>query len=189
MNKVRPASSGRDMILLDEDREIFERTARNIENRYQPQTFEERNLAQALHMTWWRLDRAVANEHNLYTLVEQQQLTNIDALFGEQDPPIRRALAQAAGCQANLRVFSQIGREIARLGRLLEQTRRELEALIEQRRNAESGADAENVTEQSQPAAPQAAQMPQFTGSLKEFKRKQWLRQQEKLHNRPMPTV
>jgi hypothetical protein len=39
------------------------------------------------------------------------------------------------------------------------------------------------VKEQSQPQPSSAQQMPNFTGSLKDFKRKQWLRQQEKLHS------
>ncbi len=183
LNKVRPASYGRDMILLDEEREAFERAACNLQNRYRPSTFEEIELVQILHITYWRLDRAIANEHNLYTLVEQQQLSTIDVLFGEQDPRVRRALAQSAGLQANMRIFDQLGRHIARLHRIIVQSRRDLEFRIARRQQSEQTAETEELTEQSQPAAAHPAKMPQFTGSLKEFKRKQWLRQQEKLHN------
>ena len=82
-----------------------------------------------------------------------------------------------------MRIFDQLSRHIARLHRLIGQTRRSLEFRITQRRQAEQTPVQEKVKEQSQPQPSSAQQMPNFTGSLKDFKRKQWLRQQEKLHS------
>lgn len=180
LNTIHHGLFGHGIVLPDESRDSFEHAVRILNSRYNPQNAEELELVQALQETWWRLESAIVNERNLHVLVEQQQLANIDALFGEQDEPTRRALAQSAGLQANIRIFDQLGRHIARLDRTIAAIRRELETRIANRLQI---AQLEKVTEQSQSAPQLAAQMPHFTGSLKEFKRKQWLKQQEKLHN------
>ena len=181
LNAIHHGLFAHDIVLPDESRDGFEQAAKILKSRYNPQNAEELELLQALQETWWRLERAIVNERNLHVLTEQQQLANVDALFGEQDEPARRALAQAAGFQANFRIFDQLGRHIARLDRMIASIRRELETRIAHRQAAE----LEKMTEQSQPDPQSAAQMPNFTGSLKDFKRKQWLRQQEKLHHTP----
>lgn len=185
LNAVHHGLYTHNLVLTETDRDAYEKASKTLVVRYNPQTDEELELVQTLHETAWRLDRAIVNERNLHILTEQQQLTNIDALFGELDEPIRRALAQAAGLQANMRIFDQLSRHISRLHRLIDQTRRTLEFRITQRRQAEQlpVRDQAKVTEQSQPKSASAAQMPNFTGSLKEFKRKQWLRQQDKLND------
>ncbi len=190
LNAVNHSAYTQPFVLTNDDRAAFEKALRGLETRYQPQTPEEIELVQTLHQTSCRLDSALANERNLHLLTTQQQMENIDKLFGEQEESVRRGLAQAAGLQANMRLFDQLSRHIGRLHRLMDQTRRWLDLRIGQRRQAEQAARAqqldelENMTEQSQPARAQNAaplpEMPKFTGSLKEFKRKQWLRQQEK---------
>jgi hypothetical protein len=185
LNAYKHGIYAHNLILADADREAFEHAAKNLEARYRPQTEEESELVKTLLETSWRLDHAVANERNLHILTEQQQLENIDALFGDQDESARRALAQAAGLQANFRIFDQLSRHIARLHRLIDQTRRTLEFRITQRRPATATKTSEQSHPPSGQALPTTSQMPHFTGSLKDFKRKQWLRQQEKRNHPP----
>ncbi len=190
LTAVKHGAYSHDLVLPNEDRDAYQLAGRSLAARYNPQTLEEIELVQTLNETGLRLNRAIVTERNLHTLTEQQQLKTIDELFGEQDEPARRALAQAAGLQANMRLFDQLSRHIARLQRTIDQTRRFLEFRISQRREAEQAANVEQlaelekITEQSQPVPAHSTStrpvMPHFTGSLKEFKRKQWLRQQEK---------
>ncbi len=181
LNAVKHGLYSQTLIVPAEDQAAFAADQEQLQAHYRPQTFEERELVQTLCLSRWRLCHISTMEHNLQRLTEEQQLPTIDELFGEQDELTRRALAQAAGRQANARLFDQLSRQEARIQRTIERTRRELAFHMSQRLQA---APEPELMKQSQPALPGTpAQMPHFTGSLAEFKRKQWIRQQARLNS------
>ena len=168
------------------EKAAYDHHAQLLEARYRPVGDIELELVQTLHEYRWRFACAIATEQNLRRLTEEQQLESVDQLVGEQDEDSRRALAQAAAFQANAHLFDQLSRHMSRLERTMDRTQRELVFVITRRVEQEH---RRKMTEQSQRARAEAPEstlgMPEFTGSLKDFKRKQWLKQQEKLQKGP----
>ncbi len=194
LNAVKHGMYSQTVLIPTEHQAAFEQDRTVLQARYRPETIEEHEFVQTILECRWRLSQAFNTELNLQRLAEEQQLASIDELFGEQDETVRRALAQAAGFQANARIFDQIRRHQARMQRTIDRSASELYLLISARLERARASEAlkpraVHATEQSHPdaseSAPHAPQMPEFTGSLKEFKRKQWLRQQQKLNNSP----
>ena len=186
LNAIKHGLYSQTLLVPESDKAAYERDAQLLDGRYHPVGDIELELVQTLHEYRWRFSCAITAEQNLRRLTEEQQLESINQLFGEQDEETRRALAQAAGLQANARLFDQLSRHLSRLERAMERTQRELVFVITRRMEQ---AQRKKLAEQSQPARSESTvnveQMPAFTGSLKEFKRKQWLRQQEKRSHSP----
>ncbi len=184
LNALKHGLYSQTILVPDAEKAAYERDAQLLEARYRPVDAVERELVQVLHECRWRFSCAITAEHNLRRLTEEQQLESVDQLFGEQEEESRRALAQAAAFQANARLFDQLSRHLSRLEKIMDRTQRELVALISRRVEQAQHGKLLEQSQRARAAAPQSvAQMPEFTGSLKEFKRKQWLRQQEKRNN------
>ncbi len=184
MNALKHGLYSQALIVHPHEQEAYDQDFKTLEARYRPINEQEAELVQSLHEYRWRFNCSVTLERNLHRLTEEDQLEAIDERFGEQDEEIRRALAQAAGYRANTRMFDQLSRLQARLERILDRTYHELSFVIANRplkRPVVKATEQSQTTWPSSPAVP--AEMPEFTGSLKEFKRKQWLRQQEKRNN------
>jgi hypothetical protein len=184
LNALKHGLYSKTILVPDAEKAAYEHDAELLVARYHPVGDIEIELVQTLHEYRWRFSCAVATEQNLRRLTEDQQLESIDQRFGEQDEDSRRALAQAAAFQANSRLFDQLSRHISRLEKMIDRTQRELVFVITRRAEQEHRRTMTEQSQRTRAEAPESSpQMPEFTGSLKDFKRKQWLRQQEKRNN------
>ena len=188
LSTVLSYATSQAVLLPHEDQAAYSASAANYLEAYRPETPGELDLVHSLHQTRWRIERLIAVEHGLIALGLTQSLPSIDARFGDLDGITRQALAQAEGFVTNARTIEQLNRQESRLERHYQRMRIELEQLIASRNSA---SNTEEIAEPPAAPATPATQaglvpskklepMPQFSGPMKDIKRKQWLRRQLK---------
>jgi hypothetical protein len=186
-NALKSGLFARTVVLPGEQQSDYETLGTHLTGQYRPQSDPERELVITVQNTTWRLNRAVELEFGLYAISTQQQMESIEAQFGDQTPEARRAIAQAAGYLANARAFDQLNRQEGRLQRLLDRTKRELNALIASRVPPPEPAKQAEAPPAAPPAQPTAQpqngfvprkypkHMPTFTGPNAKTYRSMWL--------------
>lgn len=184
LTAIQSYLNAQSILMPSEDEAAYQALAANYLDAYRPETPGEFDLVHTLHQTRWRIERYVALEHNLIAIGAARSLKFVEENFEAADDLTRRTLAQTEGFLANARAIAQVNRQEARLERSYSRLRVELEQLIALR-----NPEAESETQQT-PATPAPAPgfvppksiepMPNFTGPMKDIKRKQWLRRQLK---------
>ncbi len=196
MNALKHGIFAAEVVLPGEDPKAFEQLIESYSLRFHAETIEELSVVQDIVSARWRARRISARETALTILTTEQQRVAVEKMFGAQDESID-SLAQAAGLQANARLFNQLWLAEARLFRRAELAETKLLNLVKFR-HARSLIEASDATESSdvpqievtdpptpadsgfvpplspEPAVP--AGMPHFTGALKKEKQRQWLR-------------
>jgi hypothetical protein len=91
-NALKTGLTGRTVLLPGEDAAAYQEHVARFHKTYNPQTPAERNLAQTIADTEWRLLRIPSLESGIYAL----GLCHFADLFADEpDPDVRRALIQA----------------------------------------------------------------------------------------------
>jgi hypothetical protein len=202
MNALKHGIFAAEIVLPGEDPLAFEQLTESYARRFHAETSEELSVVQDIVSARWRARRISARETSLTLLTTEQQRAAVEKMFGAEDDRVT-ALAQAAGFQANGRLFNQLWLAEARLFRRADLAETKLLNLVKFRQArsllAQSDIAAVEVpvpiarqaapppTAPTVPAAsgfvpplssPAAfpAAMPNFTGPLKKEKRRQWLR-------------
>lgn len=131
------------VLLPHEDPQLYAALGESLAATFQPETDEETDLLQSIVDNRWRVRRLVEMETNLVTLTTFQQIETIHSTYAAgyeaAHPGLKMpeatvaAIAQAAGFQANARLFEQLSRQQGRLNRAIEKSTRDLRQLIANR--------------------------------------------------------
>jgi hypothetical protein len=193
MNAVKHGIFSAEVPLPGEDPAIFESLSAEYARDFHAATEQELSLVQEIVACRWRMQRIVAREAALTILTTEQQRATVEKMFDADDDTIT-SLAQAAGFQANARLFNQLSIAEARLYRRADLAGKKLSELVHNRRMSALIQPVQLPVEPAaQPAAPPIAvpsgfvpphspepafpsNMPVFTGPLKKENRRQWLR-------------
>jgi hypothetical protein len=187
MNAVKHGLFSAEVLLPGEDPAIFESLRTEYTNDFHAETSQELALVQEIVACYWRIQHIVARETALTILTAEQQRAVVENMF-EADDDTLTALAQAAGFQANARLFNQLSTAEARLHRRAALAENQLTGLVQTRRMSAVIQPVEVPMESTTPPSPSGfvpphsselkfpSDMPVFTGPLQKEKRRQWLR-------------
>jgi hypothetical protein len=193
MNAVKHGLFSAEVLLPGEDAALFELLSAQTARDLHAETDQELSLVQEIVACRWRMRRVVARETALTLLTTEQQRAIVEKMFEAQfdaEADTITSLAEAAGFQANARLFSQLATAEARLyrradlaGKILTElvrTRRMIALLqLEQVPNQPAAQPIATPSGFVPPPSPESAfpsDMPNFTGPLKKENRRQWLR-------------
>ncbi len=183
LNALKHGIYSKDPVLESEDHTAYHQLGLHLAAQYRPATPEAVILVRRIQEAQWRLDRAFGQENALLQVVADQHHEEIEARF-DAEPALIDALAQAAGMQANARLFGQCYRNESRLQRIIDASIRRLAEITVARPLADHAptpaartSTSETGFVPSNPANPDfPKEMPAFTGPLAREKRRQWLR-------------
>lgn len=113
LNAVKTGLTGRTVLLPGDDVALYEAHIAEFVNRHQPSTDEERNLAQSLADTEWRLQRIPALEFAIYALGRLE----FSELFPNEDQLVRNQLIEAKVFLVYQRQLSNLSIQETRLRR------------------------------------------------------------------------
>jgi hypothetical protein len=205
MNALKHGMFAGEVVLPGEDPQAFQQLTDSYARECRAETSEELSIVHDIVSARWRARRISARETALTILTTEQQRAAVEKMFDADDGSIT-ALAQAAGLQANARLFNQLWLAEARLFRRAELAETKLLALVKfrQTRSLLEQSDVQEIelpaliAQQAAPPRPPPAAaaptdsgfvpplssptafpagMPKFTGPLKKEKLRQWLRQ------------
>jgi hypothetical protein len=206
MNALKHGLFAAEAVLPGEDCEAFKSLVHDYARGHNAETSEELAIAEGIVSARWRAHRLKARETALTALSTEQHRPAVEKLFQAQfeaDHDAITPLAEAAGLQANARLFHQLWLAEARLYRRAELAEEKLTSLVHFRHVRallDSESDIPDVTEEMDrptrapvpeaaaapadsgfvpPLSPKPAfppDMPHFTGPLQKEKRRQWLR-------------
>ncbi|MGA8026817.1 MAG: hypothetical protein WB992_06695 [Bryobacteraceae bacterium] len=111
LNAVKTGLTGRTVLLPGDDAALYEAHIAEFMKRLQPLTDEERNLAQSLADTEWRLLRIPALEFGIYALGRLE----FAELFPNEDPTVRNQLIEAKVLLVYQRPLSNLSLQETRL--------------------------------------------------------------------------
>jgi hypothetical protein len=187
LNALKHGIYSKDPVLESEDHAAYNQLGLHLAAQYRPATPEAVILVRRIQEAQWRLDRVFGQENALLQVVADQHHEQIEARF-DAEPAIIDALAQAAGMQANARLFGQCYRNENRLQRIIDASARRLAEITTSRPHTDQPPPPANKTA-PEPAKSQPGfvpsnppnpdfpqQLPAFTGPLAREKRRQWLR-------------
>ncbi len=188
MNAVKHGLFSAEVLLPGEDPALFESLRTEYAKSFHAETEQELSLVQEIVACRHRIHRIIGREAALTILTTEQQRAAVDKMFDADDETIT-ALAEAAGFQANARLFNQLSIAEARLYRRAELSAKQLTELVRVRRMSALIQPEQPVQRATQPAAVPSgfvpphspeptfpSNMPNFTGPLKKENRRQWLR-------------
>ena len=202
LNALKHGCFSHSVVLPTEDHSLYRALTQSLIDHYRPHTDHEHSLVQTLADTQWRRNRVQALDHNLLTLATLQELEEVREIYGRErnldgSDSVLDSLAQAQAFQKNLKAFTQLQRQEARLDRLYVRTEKELRQLQDARLAAPTLKPSPTKPVESTPAPangfvpsvsksapspePQAPtktpRMPKWTGRKAARKRAAWLEQ------------
>jgi hypothetical protein len=132
MNAVKHNLSGQNLILLETERVAYNRMASSMLNDLNPRSEPERQIAQKIIDTNFRLNRLTAIESNMFSfgLLENETGT-------EHDDQIETMAAQTRAWIERANSFDLLGRYETRLSRQLRKYQEEFERLQSERKKQE----------------------------------------------------
>jgi len=132
MNAVKHNLSGQNLILLDTETTAYNRMATSMLNDLNPKSEPERQIAQKIIDTNFRLNRLTAIENNLFNFGLVQNELDTD-----HDDRLETMAAQTRAWTERAGAFDTLGRYEARLSRQLLKYQEEFERLQAERRKQE----------------------------------------------------
>jgi hypothetical protein len=131
-NAVKHNLSGQNLILLESERVAYNRMATSMLNDLNPKTEPERQIAQKIIDTNFRLNRLTAIESNMFSFGLLENETD-----NEHDDQIETMAAQTRAWIERANSFDLLGRYETRLSRQLLKYQAELERLQAERKKQE----------------------------------------------------
>jgi hypothetical protein len=127
LNAVKTGLTGRTVLLPGDDAALYEAHVSQFMQRFQPAGDEERNAAQSLADTEWRLQRIPALEMGIYAIGRLE----FAELFPQEDETVRKHLIEAKVFLAYQRQLNNLSVQEARLRRQREKDTAALRELQE----------------------------------------------------------
>jgi len=131
-NALRHGLTGRIVVLPTEDMEVYKAFSRELVDSLNPETPMERQLAQTIADTQWRLNRARTYEDGMIALGHSEEAGNFDAA----SPEIHSALTAAKVFRDNSKAFVNLSLYEQRLSRQQKEAFRQLRELQAERKAA-----------------------------------------------------
>jgi hypothetical protein len=190
-NALKHGIYSKSVLLPGEDPAEFAELEQVLRERFNPGAEYGNKLLDLLIAAEWRYRRLLSMSDQILAFSANEELANLDERFEFADAEARFGAAQAAAYRKEATRLNQLHRHQRALEAQIADYRKILLSFEEgNRRLRENAARQEQLQRQREAAAQQshangfvpapAPEPPRFSGPLKEFKQKQWLRQQQK---------
>jgi hypothetical protein len=190
-NALKHGIYSKSVLLPGEDPAEFAELEKVLRDRFNPGAEYGNKLLELLIAAEWRYRRLLSMSDQILAFATNEELAAQEERFEFDDPETRFGAAQAAAYRKEATKLNQLHRHQRALEAQIAEYRKILLSFEEgNRRMRENAARQEQLQRQREAAGQQqrpngfvpasAPEPPKFTGPLKEFKQKQWLKQQQK---------
>ncbi len=122
-------------LIPTEDVPAFDRLGKMLFDHFAPEGAYEIDLTHGLHEAEWQLKGMQLLESAFHQIITAREMPQVEAGL---DPAQRRQIAAALGFEKNARLVDQLSRQVGRLTRRRDATRKELRAVQAERRERTS---------------------------------------------------
>ena len=161
-HQLQNSYQSRSLALSGSERDAFDGIGGRLIQHYLPQNPEELRLIAELQSYEWLRGRNVVLQVNVFSLATERKLPEAAERFPQESSEVRRGFAMAAAYFDTSREMTELSKEMGRLTRLIEKTRKELRDLIYDRERAQS--ETEEVEEMDAQVTAEAPEVEEETG-------------------------